>query len=209
MNMHRQLCSLSRLFAAICCVAVMAWLSHPSDAQTLSKGGKDKEVFTGTIFYMPGPTVGGPGRTRTTTQTFTITLNCTTPSADVSRLAGILKSDGQDGLLSAITKEKCGVIQFGPNVGRDINTVSVTTTEEGERKITMLFERWLEFFELRYGTRSRDYPFTYIELFVNDKGKVEGAMIPAARIRFIGDNSVEIENFAAFPARITGEQRNR
>jgi hypothetical protein len=207
--MHRQSCSLSRLFAAICCVGVMAWSSHPSAAQTISKGGTGREVFTGTIIYFPGPTVGGPGRTRTTTQTFTITLNCTTPSADVSRLAGILKADGQDALLSAISKEKCGVIQFGANVGRDINTVSVTTTEEGERKITMLFERWMEFFELRYGTRSRDFPFTYIELFVNDKGKVEGTMIPAARVRFIGDSTVEIENFAAFPARITGVQRNR
>jgi hypothetical protein len=209
MNTKKQLGSISRLLTAVCCVAVIALSSQPSEAQSRSKGGTGREVFTGTIFFFPGPTVGGPGRTRTTSRTFTLTLNCTTPRADVDRLAGILKSDGQDGLLRAISREKCGVIQVGAGVGRDINTVSITNTEEGERKITMLFERWLEFFELRYGTRSRDYPFTYIELFVNDKGRLEGTMIPAARVRFIGENTIEIENFAAFPARMTGMQRNR
>jgi hypothetical protein len=209
MNTKKRYCSISRLLTTACCVAVMAWLSQPSEAQSRSKGGTGREVYTGTIFYFPGPTVGGPGRTRTTSRTFTLTLNCTTPRAEINRLAGILKSDGQDGLLRAIVKEKCGVIQLGAGVGRDINTISVTNAEEGERKITMLFERWLEFFEVRYGTRSRDYPFTYIELFVNDKGKLEGTMIPAAKVRFIGENTVEIENFAAYPARMTGIQRNK
>jgi hypothetical protein len=204
--MKKKNCSISRLLTAVCCVAVMAWLPQPSEAQGRSKGG---EVYTGTIFFFPGPTVGGPGRTRTTSRTFTLTLNCTTPRSEVSRLAGILRSDGQDGLLRAISKEKCGVIQVGPNVGRDINIVSVTNTEEGERKIMMLFDRWLEFFEVRYGTRSRDYPFAYLEIFVNDKGRLEGTMIPAAKIRVIGEDTIEIENFAAFPARMTGVRRNR
>jgi hypothetical protein len=206
MNTKKKNCSISRLLTTICCVAVMALLSQPSEAQSRSRGG---EVYTGTIFFFPGPTVGGPGRTRTTSRTFTLTLNCTTPRTEITRLAGILKSDGQDGLLRAISRDKCGVIQVGTNVGRDINAVSISTTEEGDRKITMLFERWLQFFEVRYGTRSRDYPFTYIELFVNEKGKLEGTMIPAAKVRFIGENTVEIENFAAYPARMTGVQRNR
>jgi hypothetical protein len=209
MNKKRKYCSISRLVTAVCCVVVIALLPQQSEAQNRSKRGTGKEVYTGTIFYFPGPTVAGPGRSRTATRTFTLTLNCTTPRSEINRLAGVLKSDGQDGLLRAISNEKCGVIQMGPNVGRDVNIVSVTTTEEGERKITMLFERWLEFFEVRYGTRSRDYPFTYVELFVSDKGKLEGTMIPAAKVRFIGENTVEIENFAAYPARMTGIQRNR
>jgi hypothetical protein len=203
----KKLSILSCLLTAICCVIPL--LPVPSEAQSSSKGGSGKEVYTGTIIYFPGPRVGGPGRSRTTTRTFTLNLNCTTSKTEVNRLTGVLKSDGQDGLLRAISKEKCGRIQIGSGVGRDVNTVSITSTEEGERKITMLFERWLEFFEVRYGTRSRDYPFTYVELFVNEKGKLEGTMIPAAKVRFIGENTVEIENFAAYPARITGIQRNR
>ena len=55
-------------------------------------------------------------------------------------------------------------------MGRDLNFILETQTENG-RKITILFERWLQMFELRYGTRSQDYPFAYIELFINDNGK--------------------------------------
>jgi hypothetical protein len=209
MNRKKKNCSISHLVTTVCCVAVIALLPPPSEAQNRSKGGTGKEVYTGTIFYFPGPTVGGPGRSRATTRTFTLTLNCTTPRAEINRMVGTLKSDGQDGLLRSIGRERCGVIQLGPNVGRDINVVSVTTTEEGERKIIMLFERWLEFFEVRYGTRSRDYPFTYVELFVTDKGRLEGTMIPAAKVRFIGESQIEVENFAAYPARMTGTQRDR
>src|SRR5262245_7450834 len=199
---------LSRLLTAVGCFTFIALMPlTTAEAQGRYKGGTGREVYTGTIFYFPGPTVGGPGRSRTTTRTFTLTLNCMTQRGDVGRLAGILKSDGQDGLLKAIGREKCGTIQVGAGLGRDINTVSITNTEEGDRKITMLFERWLEFSEVRYGTRSRDYPFTYIELFVNNRGKLEGTMIPAAKVRFIGENTVEIENFAAYPARIVGTQR--
>lgn len=209
MNRKAKSESISCLLLTICCVAVIVLLAQPSWAQTQSRGGTTKEVYTGTIIYIPGPTVGGPGRTRTMTRTFTLTITCTTPREEITRLAGILKSDGQDALLRAISKNKCGVIQIGGNVGRDINTVLVTTTEEGERRINMLFERWLQFSEVRYGTRSRDYPFTYVEMFVNEKGKVEGSMIPAAKVQFKGDSTVEIENFAAYPARLIAERRNK
>jgi hypothetical protein len=209
MNSKLKAGTISSLVITLCCITVMALLPQSSNAQSKSQGGSTKEVYTGTIVYIPGPTAGGPGRSRTTTRTFTLTITCTTPDQEVSRLVGILKAEGQDPLLRAISKEKCGVIQVGGSVGRDVNTVRVSGTEEGERKITMLFERWLEFFEVRYGTRSKDYPFTYIELFVNNKGKVEGTMIPAAKIQFKGDNTIDIENFAAYPARIVGERRNK
>jgi hypothetical protein len=188
------------------CLSVIAVLPQPSQAQTRTQGRSNREVFTGTIVYIPGPTVGGPGRSRVTTRQFTLTINCTTSSSDYKDLADVLKDDGQDGLLRAISKEKCGVMQIGSSIGRDVNVVRITETEEGERKIDLLFERWLEFFEVRRGTRSRDYPFTYLELYVDQKGKMEGTMIPAAKIRFRGENTIEIENFAAFPARVTGRR---
>jgi hypothetical protein len=190
------------------CLTVIAGLPQRSQAQTRTQGKSGKEVFTGTIVFIPGPTVGGPGRSRTTTRTFTLTITCTTPNSEFKRLAEELKDEGQDGLLRAISKEKCGVMQIGSGIGRDVNIVRIAETEEGERKIDLLFERWLEFFEVRRGTRSRDYPFTYLELYVDQKGRMEGTMIPAARIRFRGENTVEIENFAAFPARVTGRRRN-
>jgi hypothetical protein len=173
------------------------FLTQTIKAQEKTKGGATKEVYTGTVFF-----IGGPRTVGTASRPFTLTITCTTPDEEVGRLAGILKADGQDALLKAISKEKCGVFQLGNNVGRDINAVRISTTEEGDRKITMLFERWLEFFEVRYGTRSQDYPFTYIELYIDSQGKGTGTMIPAARIQFKENNTVEIENFGAYPARL-------
>jgi hypothetical protein len=193
----------------ISCLTVIAALPQSSRAQTRTQGRSGREVYTGTIVYIPGPTVGGPGRSRLSSRTFTLTINCTTPNSEFKRLADVLEDGGQDGLLRVISREKCGVLQIGGNVGRDINAVRVTTTEEGERKIELLFERWLEFFEVRRGTRSRDYPFTYLELYVDQRGRMVGTMIPAAKIRFKGENTIEIENFAAYPARVSGIRRNR
>jgi hypothetical protein len=206
-NNSKRLARFSIAFSIlISCLTVIAVLPQPSQAQTRTQGRSNREVFTGTIVYIPGPTVGGPGRSRVTTRQFTLTINCTTSNSDYKDLAEVLKDDGQDRLLSAISKEKCGVMQIGSSIGRDVNVVRITETEEGERKIELLFERWLEFFEVRRGTRSRDYPFTYLELYVDQKGRMEGTMIPAAKIRFKGENTIEIENFAAFPARVTGRR---
>ena len=53
------------------------------------------------------------------------------------------------------------------------------------RRIYIVFERWLQFAELRGGYRSLDYPFGYIELNIDPAtGNGEGTYIAAARIRW-------------------------
>jgi hypothetical protein len=71
----------------------------------------------------------------------------------------------------------------------------------------------MNFGELRGGYRSTDYPYGVIELFIDPRtGKGEGTFIAAARISWrtdkrTGQNSVEIENFATYPARLLGVTR--
>jgi hypothetical protein len=83
------------------------------------------------------------------------------------------------------------------------------TMEDGKRKIYVVFERWTEFAELRGGYRSLDYPFGYIELFVDPvTGKGEGTYIAAAKIRWkqnkkTNQYEIEVENFATYPARLS------
>ena len=100
---------------------------------------------------------------------------------------------------------------FDGQVGRELNFIQETQTENG-RKITILFERWLQMFEVRCGTRSQDYPLAYIELFINDNGKGEGSLIGLAKVSFDkkNPNNLDIENFGAYPARLMGvELRTR
>ena len=64
----------------------------------------------------------------------------------------------------------------------------------------------MNLYELRYGTRSQDYPFSYIEMFIDGNGKGEGTFIPAAKIYFDkkNGNQLDVENFGIYPARLTG-----
>jgi len=67
----------------------------------------------------------------------------------------------------------------------------------------------MNLYEERYGTRSTDYPFSYVELIVDRNGHGQGTFIPAARVRFNKKNEVEVENFGIYPARLSGvRQRN-
>jgi hypothetical protein len=87
------------------------------------------------------------------------------------------------------------------------------TVSGGQKRIFIVFERWTQFAEYRGGYRSLDYPFGVIELTIDEaSGKGEGTYIAAAQIRWRKDknsdqNTVEIENFATYPARLIGVQQ--
>jgi len=170
----------------------------PAGAQTRRAG---KEVYRGNITYIGGPR-------GSVTDFFTLTINNYTSEADVNRFTDLLKREGQDEFWKAVGKEKRGTIQIGSNLSRDLNAVWVTQTEDG-RKISAIAERWLGFGELRRGARSVDYPFTYIELYVEEDGDVEGSLFPAARVRFKGEKTIEVENFGIYPARLVNIKQRR
>ncbi len=174
------------------------WLWPSANAQTKRTG---KEVYRGNITYIGGPRGA-------VTDFFTFTINNITPEAEVTRLMELLKRDGQDKFWDAVAKEKRGTIQIGSGLSRDLNAVWVTQTEDG-RKISAVAERWLGFGELRRGARSVDYPFTYIELYVQEDGAVEGTLFPAARVRAKGSNTIEVENFGIYPARLVNIKQKK
>lgn len=165
---------------------------------------QDAATFTGTVFVY-----GSGFNTRTASSSFTLRLNGQTSSDNISKYVGILQDDGQDALLKAIDGQKVGSFAIGGQVARDVNVAHVATVD-GKTRIRAVFARWIGFGELRGGYRSTDFPFTYIELFIDPKtGKGEGTFIGAARIRYKdknGENEVEIEDFGTFPGKLMGVQ---
>ena len=169
-----------------------------------------RQTYTGTVISY------GSGRNiRTTTNTFTLIINGETPNSEVSRLVGILQEGGQDRLQDAINDNDLGSFSVGGRVGPTLNAVTIDEVD-GRKRIRALFERWIRFGELRWGARSVDYPFGYIELFIDPQtGKGQGTLIEAAQIRWKRNKDmdqyvVEIENFATFPAKLMGvTQRGR
>lgn len=168
-----------------------------------------KERFTGTVVYY-----GSGLSTRTVTTNFTLDISGYTSDEQAKNYLSVLKSDGQDKLLDKIDGAELGRFSVGANVGIPVNVVRERQTD-GKRRIFVVFRRWTQFAELRYGYRSLDYPFGVIELFIDPRtNKGEGTYIAAARIRWDYDDDnelsqVEIENFATFPARLLGVKSDR
>lgn len=186
----------------ICALLMTIFCAETGNAQGRTMGGRpNKEVYRGNIFYIGGPRGAS-------TDFFTLTIDSYTPDQEVKRLLGLLQSGGQDQLIKEIGDQKRGTVQIGTRLSRDLQAVWVTQTEEG-RKIYALAERWMGFGELRRGSRSVDYPFTYIELSVEEDGKVDGELFPASRVRAKKDMTLEVENFGIYPARLTNIKQTR
>jgi hypothetical protein len=165
-----------------------------------------RTTFTGAaIIY------GSGMNTRTTTTNFTLTLNGITSPSDAQRLLGVLQDRGQTALLNEVQRTRgLGTFSLGGRIARDLGAV-VIDNYEGKQRIRAIMDRWIGFGEIWRGSRSRDYPFTYIEIIVDPRtGRGDGTFIAAAKIRWRNDkgqNEVEIEDFGTFPGRLMGVQR--
>lgn len=189
----------SLVVCSIVLVGLSLLLSNfQSQNQRKQRNPTAKEVYTGLAVAVGGQ-FGGASRP------FTLEVTGYTPNDEVQHHFQVLRTQGQDDFMKAIENKKLGFFAFDGQVGRDLNFILETQTENG-RKITILFERWLQMFEVRYGTRSQDYPFAYIELFINDNGKGEGSLIGLAKVSFDkkNPNNLDIENFGTYPARLMG-----
>ena len=167
---------------------------HPA-TKAFAQDRFDGTTITGTVYFIGGRRPG-------LSLPFTLIINRTTPPNDISQLNSAL-AGGQDDLMRSLTRLDAGRIQIGNNVGVTANAIMVTDQGDGRTKITVLYQRFLQFSELRYGARSQDYPFGYAELNVG-RGANEGMLIPAARVRLRGNNTWEVEDFGTFPARLMG-----
>ena len=156
-------------------------------------------TFTGTaVIY------GSGFNTRTVTRGFTLTINRRTSDSEASRYLNTLQGGGQDALMREIENNDLGRFSMTGSVGQPLNAVLIDQ-DGGDTRIRAVFRRWMGFGELRRGARSVDYPFGYVEIrFDSRTGRGEGQIIPAARIRFRGGNTVEIEDFGTFPGRLMG-----
>ena len=142
--------------------------------------------------------------TRTVTRPFTMIINRQTPASDISRYLGTLERGGQDALLRELDDDDYGRFSLGGSVGVPLNAVVIDRVGE-ETRIRAVFKRWIGFGELRRGLRSTDYPFGYVEIRLNrSSSSGDGTFIPAARIRFRGGDTVEVEDFGTFPGRLMG-----
>jgi hypothetical protein len=192
------------LLAGLCMTWAAAFpINSSAGRQAKTEGINGKQVITGTA-------VGMGGDLGHVSMPFTLEITGLTSKEQADQFEQVLSSKGQGELLKAMSKSKLGTFAFEGQLGHDINFVQERRTESGI-SITVLFERWLHMFELRYGTRSEDYPFTYVEMVINNKGKGEGSMVTAAKITLdkSKESLADLESFGAYPARLIGVELHK
>jgi hypothetical protein len=155
-------------------------------------------VFTGTaVIYGSGLS------TRTISRSFTLSITGRTSDAEAASYLRTLQDGGQDALMRQISSKDLGRFSLSGSVGQPVNAVLVERDGD-ETVIRAVFRRWIGFGELRRGLRSVDYPFGYVEIRIDRSGRGDGQIIPAAKVRFRGGNTIEVEDFGTFPGRLMG-----
>jgi hypothetical protein len=124
-----------------------------------------------------------------------IRINKFDTDEDVMKFAALLKEKGQDALRRALEQEDVGQISPTGRVGTPI-AIARKLKSGNKTIVRVITARNLPFLELRYNGRSTDYPFTIIQLDLNEQGKGTGTGIAAASIRFNKKaDTLEIESF--------------
>jgi hypothetical protein len=120
-----------------------------------------------------------------------------------------LSKDGTEALLRDLQDAKSvGSIGTPQTLAYDLRYARQYPLDGGGRRIILMTDRPMSVFERFSGSRTRDYPLTWIELKLDSAGQGEGSMFLAARLRLIGD-VLGIEDFANQPAKLNEVKRVR
>jgi hypothetical protein len=129
------------------------------------------------------------------------------------RLITTAVEKGQDALLRALQKmPDHGRISIpgwtGPDphnarLGWELHYAFATPGEDGGLRIGIATDRYIGFWEAREQPRTVDYPFSLIEIRLDNEGKGVGKMAVATKIEFDKKkNQMVLENYASEPVRL-------
>jgi|SRR5579862_3491503 len=126
---------------------------------------------------------------------FNFRITSYTTDGEVDNFAALLKEKGQDALRSALDKEDKGRLNPTGSVGNQI-AVARKRQQGTETIITIVTARLMSFTELYNNGRSKDYPFGYLQVKLNDKGEGTGQIMAAAKLKFNKKSGhYEVESF--------------
>jgi hypothetical protein len=121
--------------------------------------------------------------------------------AERNRFLAALTERGNDGLLDAFQNAP-SIGKVGPtgSVGFDIRYAHEMPGEDGGRQIVIASDRRMSFLEVANRPRTVDYPFTVVQLRLDNDGTGEGKASVFTRIEVDKrNNALVLENFASQP----------
>lgn len=172
---------MKQISKAIKILSLSLFLVIPLSAQD-KKGESISAVAVGTGGILGGRTIP-----------ITFQIDEYTSNETLKQLAEILAEGGVGALRRELEKLKVGRAAPSGHVGNDIAVARSRETETG-RRIILVTARNMSFFELRRGGRSLEYPFSWIQIDLDEQGKGKGSIIAAARIEFDEAGVLKVES---------------
>jgi len=138
-------------------------------------------------------------------------VNRWSSEADRDRLMAVMFDKGPGKLLDALQgMPRIGFIRTPGSIGWDIRFARHIPDADGGERVLLVTDRRMGFREVANRHRTVDYPFTVIELRMQQSGEGEGKVSVATRI--IPDkknNLVTLENYEIQPIMLTSVKRER
>jgi hypothetical protein len=182
-------------------LATVIVLGHAvTRAQVSSSAGQvntGPERFTAFAINMnsPSPTAGATS--------VDIVINRYSTDAERDRLRAGFKENEQQGLLKALQDlPAVGYLTTPGSLRYDIHFARQRPAAEAGRRLFLLTDRRIAFWEAASGARTLDYPFTLIQIQLDRNDRGVGKLSVATRITGSEDTVVEIEDFAAQPVQL-------
>jgi hypothetical protein len=146
---------------------------------------------------------GGP-RTSAVSTNLEIVIERWSTDAERDRLLNAMRR-GQDAMLETLRDlPVAGYIRNPPGLAWDLHYAHSVPGEDGGRRIFLATDRPIGIWEAVNRPRLIDYPFTFIEMRVDDDGHGEGKLSRAAKI-IASENGrfVQLERYATQPVELT------
>lgn len=143
---------------------------------------------------------GGP-RTSSVATPVDIVIRRWSSDDETRQLMTALKERGADAMLGVLRDLKpVGTINTPGRLAYDLRYAQSMQADEGGRHIVLATDRQISAWEAMQQPRSVEYPFTFIELRLDDNRRGEGKLAVATRIIGSRDgHRLQLENYALQP----------
>jgi hypothetical protein len=147
--------------------------------------------------------LGGP-QTPSSAGQVEITITRWSSADDTARLMRTYKESGAEAMLEVLRDLKpVGTIRTPGSLAWDLHYAQDDPDGDGGRHVVLATDRPVSIWEAVNRPRVSDYPFTFIELKLDDEGRGVGKLAVAAKIIPGRDGTIlGIENFDTQPVRL-------
>lgn len=185
-------------------LAPLALAANSSDNSSMDRMGRTEASITG---HYTGLLVDpDPVFPRRLSHQIKIDLDRLTPLEELERMIGILDREGQDALESELWNQKVGTVQIDSDLAHPIAAAFLIEGDRGMGHLVLVVDRPMSIGEVFNASRSTKYPFSVIEIDLEEDGNASGELMVAAQMSY-ADGTLTIENLAFQPVRILDVDR--